>query len=164
MAQLRKVDVYPVGARWVMRITPEAGDVKDAEAREVPIHRQLVGMGFLKFVRSAPGPYLFLKPNASGEVHGVRSALINRLGEFVRQVVPDKGVAPNHGWRHTFKTRARGAGVNPETIDAICGHAPANVGARYGETPLEAKIAAIDSLPDVRLPKEETEARVSGDN
>lgn len=153
MAQLRKQDVYQVDGQWIMRITPEAGDVKDAEYREVPLHPQVIGKGFLRFVESAKRPYLFLKPNAAGEIHGVRSALINRLGEFVREVVPDRGVAPNHGWRHTFKTRARGAGVAPETIDAICGHAPANVGASYGETPVAAKARAINSLPDFNIPE-----------
>lgn len=151
VAQLRKSDIYRVGSHWVMRITPEAGAVKDGEFREVPLHRQLVGMGFLRFCETTKGPYLFLTPNQSGEIHGVRAALINRLGNFVREVVPDKRVAPNHAWRHTFKTTARGAGVAPETIDAICGHAPANVGASYGETPLKAKIRAIEMLPDFDL-------------
>ena len=48
MVQLRKQDLRHVGELWVLRITPEAGTVKNNEAREVVLHPDLVAQGFVQ--------------------------------------------------------------------------------------------------------------------
>jgi site-specific recombinase XerD len=53
MTQLRKVDVMYEDGVWLMRVTPEAGGVKDGIARNVPIHADLIDQGFLAAVRQA---------------------------------------------------------------------------------------------------------------
>lgn len=51
LAQLRKQDVSLRGGVWVIRITPEAGTVKTNEAREVPLHQQVIDLGFPAFAQ-----------------------------------------------------------------------------------------------------------------
>ena len=147
VAQLRRQDVRQEDGRWVMVITPDAGTVKNKEARTVPLHPHLVELGFLAFVESAPTGHLFLKPAADGDVLGPLQGVKNRLTEYAREVVPDPDVAPNHGWRHRFKTVGLEAGIAERVLDAICGHAPRTVGAAYGDVTIKTMAAGIDKLP-----------------
>lgn len=52
IAQLRGVDVTSRGSFHVMRLTPEAGDMKTSKARTVPVHEHLVEQGFIEMVRA----------------------------------------------------------------------------------------------------------------
>ena len=152
MAQLRKEDLRREGELWVLRITPEAGPVKTNDAREVVLHAQLVEEGFPAFVNTAPSPYLFLKPaKGTGDVRGPLRGIKNRLQEFVRTVVTDRNVAPNHGWRHRFKTVGMEAGIPPRILDAIQGQAPASVADSYGEVTLRTQAAAIAKMPRIEV-------------
>ncbi|KLK94142.1 hypothetical protein AA309_05375 [Microvirga vignae] len=151
VAQLRKVDVTQRDGHWVIRITPEAGTVKTNEAREVALHPQLIDLGFPAFVeQSSHGP-LFLTPGKGGEVLGPLQGLKNRLAEFARAVVPDPNVAPNHGWRHRFKTVGMEAGIPPRILDAIQGQAPRSVADSYGDVTLKTIAAAISQLSSYDL-------------
>jgi integrase len=123
MAQLRKQDLHCEGNFWYITITPEAGTVKTDEARNVVLHAHLIEMGFVDFVNSAPSGHLFLRPGEDGDVLGPLQGVKNRLAEFAREVVLDKGVAPNHGWRHRFKPVGTRAGIDRRTLDVISGHA-----------------------------------------
>lgn len=102
---------------------------------------------FPEFVARSGNGHLFLTPNRNGDVLGPLQGVKNRLGEFAREVVTDPNVAPNHGWRHRFKTVGMEAGVSERVLDAICGHAPRTVGAAYGEVTLKARVNAIAKLP-----------------
>ncbi len=61
--------------------------------------------------------------------------------------IEDPSVAPNHGWRHRFKTIARRVRMNPETRDAIQGHVPRTDGEDYGDNPPDVMLAEIVKLP-----------------
>jgi integrase len=104
MCQLRKEDVRLEGNHWVITITPEAGTVKGNAQREVVIHPQVIEQGFLKFVDAGPVGHLFLNVGPKGRVLGVLKGLKTRLAYCAREVVTDPLVAPQHGWRHRFKT------------------------------------------------------------
>lgn len=148
IVQLRKEDIRQEGSLWVMTITPEANTVKDKEVREVVLHDHLITQGFLTFVASAPPGYLFLTPRKrDGQVRGVWRSGKNRLREFVREVVKDERVQPNHAWRHTFKTIGREAGIADSVLDAICGHAAKTVGGAYGSVTLKAQRDAMEKFP-----------------
>lgn len=151
MAQLRKQDVRREGGLWVIRITPEAGTVKTNEAREVVLHSQLVEQGFPEFVSASPSGHLFLRPAKDGTVLGPLRGLKNRLAEFARKTVIDPNVAPNHGWRHRFKTVGMEAGVPPRVLDAIQGQAAATVADTYGDVTLKTVAAAMAKIPRVPL-------------
>jgi integrase len=147
MIQLRKEDVRKVGDYWVMHITPEAGTVKTNEARDVVLHAHLIEMGFPDFVAKSEDGHLFLTPSKKGGVRGPLIALRNRLGEFVREVVKDKNVAPNHGWRHRFKTIGMEEGVDHRILDSIQGQKPRSVSETYGEVTLRTQANAMQRFP-----------------
>lgn len=157
IAQLRRQDLrkeavegHPEGV-WVLRITPEAGRVKTKQAREVPLHTQLVEMGFPEFVAGATGERLFLVPDAKGDIAGPLRGLKNRLSEAAREYINDPGVSPNHSWRHRFRTVATDAGVSGNVIDAICGWSAKSVGERYGSVSLKARADAIARLNKIEI-------------
>ncbi|MCO5155567.1 MAG: site-specific integrase [Aquamicrobium sp.] len=144
MVQLRKQDVRQIEGHWVLAITPEAITVKGNQGREVPIHPHLIEMGFLEFVHAAPDGFLFLW---SGTDRAAWRTAKNRMVEVAREVVPDPNIAPNHGWRHTFKTIGIEAGIAERVLDAICGHKPRTVGEQYGGVTVAAKARAMERFP-----------------
>jgi hypothetical protein len=105
------------------------------------LHPHLIELGFTEFVGQQPEGYLF--GNTIGALQGVK----NRVRQFVRTIVDDKRVAPNHGWRHRFTTVNIDLGISERVLDAICGRAPRTVGQRYGEVTIKAKAEAIARLP-----------------
>jgi integrase len=159
MTQLRKVDVIEADGIHALRITPEAGTVKGNAARAVPLHQHLIAQGFLKFVAQHQGGPLFYNPDRSA----VENDLINRkkpryaqvrqrLADWVRELgVGDPNISPNHAWRHTFKNIGRRARISDVVLDDICGHAPASVGAEYGEASLEDMAEALRTFPRYKL-------------
>jgi integrase len=163
LAQLRKEDVRQEGEHWVIRVTPEAGTVKTNEARKIVIHPHLIELGFANFASSAPNGHLFLKVGKEGDVLGPLQGLKNRLAEFARAIVTDPNVAPNHGWRHRFKTVGMEAGVAPRILDAIQGQAARSVADTYGDVTVSTMAAAIGKLPRVNVaPKCSPQRVISG--
>lgn len=152
LAQLRKEDIRSDGTHWIATITPDAGTVKTNEARDVVLHEHLAELGFPAFVKGAAPGHLFIKLSASGDVSSALGTVKNRIAEFVRTVVPDKNVAPSHGWRHRFKTVGIEAGIEHRILDAIQGHHPRNVGEGYGEVTIKTQAAAIAKLPRYKVP------------
>lgn len=148
MVQLRKEDVRLEEGIWVIRITPEAGTVKGGQPRDVPVHPHLVDQGFPDFVNSAPDGHLFMW---SGTDRAAWRTAKNRLTDFIRSIVTDKGVQPNHGWRHTFKTIGSEARISDRVLDAICGHKPRTVGETYGGVTIAAKFGALSMFPKYEI-------------
>ena len=60
-------------------------------------------------------------------------------------------VAPNHGWRHRFKTVGMQAGIPPRILDAIQGQAAARVTDTYGDVTLRIQVDAIAKLPWIEV-------------
>ncbi|WP_454701520.1 tyrosine-type recombinase/integrase [Agrobacterium burrii] len=156
LVQLRKEDFREEEGAWIMRVTPEAGTVKGKEFRDVPLHPHLVAMGFVEMVQTAKGGYLFMDIKEGSTFRGVWQSKKNRLAEFAREYVKDPNVAPNHGWRHTFKSKGFEAGIQEKVLDAICGHAPSSVGRSYGTVTLRTKIDAIRAFPLFFLTRRES--------
>ena len=150
LAQLRKEDLRKAGDYWVAKITPEAGTVKNNEARDIVLHPHLIELGFIKFVDDAEEGHLFLTPSKDGGVRGPLRALKNRLAEFAGDVLPEN-VAPNHGWRHRFKTVGIEIGIEHRILDAIQGQQARNVSETYGEVSLKAQASAISKFPRYEL-------------
>jgi integrase len=164
MAQLRKQDVRLKGERWAIKVAHEAGTVKTKDEWQIPLHHHLIEQGFLEFVKGAPAGHLFLDPKPENfkadaafsrtrdprGILGPLRALENRLATFAREVVKRESVAPNHGWRDTFKAKGRkpSLGIHPVVLDAIQNHAPRTEGEEYGSGDLfDAMVEAIDKLP-----------------
>jgi integrase len=151
MAQLRKQDLRRAGQLWVLRVTPEAGTVKTNEARDLVLHPHLVEMNFPEFVQAAAPGHLFLKGDAQGKVRGPLRGLKNRLAEFARSVVKDPNVAPNHGWRHRFKTIGMEVGIDHRVLDAIQGQVPRAVSETYGDVTIRTMANAMQKFPRIEV-------------
>ena len=161
ICQLRKEDLHKVQGRWALRLTPEAGTIKDREARMVPIHSHLVEMGLIEFIEAQKTGPLFYDASALRRIDNDDPAnprrfphekVANKLAEWVRDLgVSDPSIKPNHAWRHTFKTRAIVAKIDSVVADFICGHAPQTVGDTYyaleGDEGWPALVGAIDAFP-----------------
>ncbi len=149
LAQLRKQDIKQHGQHWAIVITPDAGTVKTNEAREVVLHSHLIELGFIDFVRQSKPGHLFLTKDAEGSVMGSLKSLKTRLSFFARLTVTDPNVAPNHGWRHRFKTVGIDAGMGERVLDAIQGHAPTNASGGYGQVTIKAMVDAMAKFPRI---------------
>jgi integrase len=149
--QLRKSDVRQAENIHFLHITPEAGTVKARMYRDVPIHPQLIDLGFMDFVaRSEDGPLFYAHSADPAKLPA--QAVSTRVAKWLQglNLVPD-GVSPNHGWRHRFKTLSREAGLDPRVVDGIQGHTGRTASDGYGDVTLRTKTAAIEKLPFYKL-------------
>lgn len=147
IAQLRKQDIRKEEGCWVINITPDAGTVKTKQFRIVPIHSHLIDEGFVAFAANAPDGHLFIDIKLGTDPQGKIKALTNKLAGFVRSIVPDPKIAPNHGWRHTFKTLYREIeGYDHKVLDDIVGHAPNTQGDNYGESTIKTMASAMNKF------------------
>ncbi|MBJ6131535.1 hypothetical protein JAU75_01640 [Ochrobactrum sp. Q0168] len=151
--QLRKEDVRQEGDATVIRITPDAGSVKTGQYRDVPLHKQLIDEGFLKFVESSKDGPLFHHNKPEDALTGART-MAGRVSNWLRdsKVIPE-GVQPNHAWRHRFKTIANDLGLPERVVDAIQGHAGRTAGDGYGDVTVIAKSRVIAQYPEYELDK-----------
>jgi integrase len=119
--------------------------------RKVPIHAHVIEQGFLEFARSCGGKPLFFdelrhRKGAQTDPAEIRA---QQLAIWVREVagLKDRDVDPNHAWRHSWKTRALGAGVEERIRDAITGHKVTAVGRMYESPPITMLAEALMRLP-----------------
>lgn len=148
ITQLRKHDIRNEGGVAIMRITPGAGTVKGGGYKDVPIHPQLVELGFLDFVAaSEDGPLFYRRTRVKDSISAART-VSGRISDWLQSLdlVPE-GVAPNHGWRHRFKTVGLELGISGRVLDAIQGHASRTAGDNYGDVTIKTRKAAIDRFP-----------------
>ena len=137
---------------WTIRITPEAGTQKTNAARIVPLHPHIIEQGFLAAIKPKGEGAIFYDPSRQ-RVQSDDNRHIKKVGErlviWVRTGVgiTDRGVKPNHGWRHTFKTLAMATEMPERIADAIQGHAPKTVGQTYGAVPIKTMADAIAKIP-----------------
>ena len=154
VCQLRGEDIRWEGGIWFMHFRPEAGSLKNLTSeRKVPLHPHVREAGFLDFVeKSGKGP-LFFDPK--GRRPGAKKPQPKIVAKNVARWVHTLGIevglqfrkAPNHAWRHLFRTLARDVGIEESVVDAILGHAAASVGRSYGETRLATSAKAIARIP-----------------
>lgn len=126
---VRKVDGY-----WCIWITPDAGTTKNRRARYVPLHEHLIAQGFLEFVKAHAGSDRLFAAAKDGALTKAAEITGGHLADWVREVLKDPSVAPNHGWRHRFETEAR-FHMQEMFVDAIQGHAGKTQGRKYGHFP-----------------------------
>ncbi|MET4835486.1 integrase [Bradyrhizobium japonicum] len=135
--QLRREDVRKESGHFIFDLNPLAGSIKSGTYRLVPVHQHLIDLGLLGFVENADDGPLFAKGS------------YKRVLEFVRKVVTDERVQPNHAWRHRFKTISRNLGMDHRTVDCIQGHAARTSGEDYGDVSIEAMVRVINDIPRI---------------
>lgn len=147
LTQLRREDLRQEDGIWIARITPEAGSVKAGGYRDVPLHPQIIEEGFADFLTEAGQGPLF--HNGKGPDDYVRKSkqISNQLASWLTASgLLSDGLAPNHAWRHRFKTQCIELGISDRVMDAIQGHAGRTAGDTYGDVTLKAKRDALWKL------------------
>jgi integrase len=136
------------------RHRPELGQLlkgKVKNNRRVPVHSELIRLGFLDYVRSVKGrgPWLFPDIDRGTKARSHSSAWGAWFGRYLRHLgIKDKKLT-FHSFRHTFKHFARASNIPEDHHDAMTGHVSAEVARRYGSAegypvvPLAGSVAAL---------------------
>jgi hypothetical protein len=132
----------------------------EGAARKIPLHRKLIAEGFIDYWRKLPpdGP---LFPDLTYGRYGRAGTATKNIGRWLRRVQKQAGIllveeprfAPNHSWRHRFKSEARRVGqdqrpiMSEETSDALTGQYEGKVSRDYGEYYVDSVLRpAIESM------------------
>lgn len=158
LCQLRAVDIQSVDGIPVMVVTDEGENqsVKsDAGKRRVPIHSELIRLGFLTYAAAVKEsgadslwPTLPLRADKPSDYFG-RWFLAFRTGLGIETTF--------HYFRHTVRPLMRRAGFPESTQDKITGHETVgSVGTvTYDHWDLKELQAAVEAIqyPELKLPK-----------
>ena len=153
MAQLRGEDIVLQDGIPAVRITAEAGSVKNVGSeRIVPLHPAVLEAGFMAFVKDRRGPLFYSAERRRADAKKPAHKIVAKnVAAWVQELGLATGRAnrkdPSHAWRHRFKTLARAAGINDSVADAIVGHAPDSVAKAYGTVTLATMRDAIRLIP-----------------
>lgn len=130
----------------------------DESKRAIPIHNQLVKMGFLDFVKKqmkVGGGHLFplLKSNKRGQ-YGAKWG--DWWGRYIRQTVgiTDQRISPAHSFRHLFITECRRLCFREDYERALVGHAGGSrrdAHDEYGEHLIPSLATALNTIDFRRL-------------
>ena len=132
ICQLDIADIQQDGDVWFLNITDEGDDNKSVKAnasrRKVPVHSEVIRLGFLDFVASRKsGKRLF--PEYSYNVNGGYGRNLGRW--YNESFLPKLGIKKPgivfHSLRHTMVTRLGQADVQEPIYQCIVGHARAGV-------------------------------------
>nr|WP_143093814.1 site-specific integrase [Caulobacter sp. UNC279MFTsu5.1] len=147
---------------WVIRIVEDEArgqSVKnEGSERRIPIHADLVTLGFLPFVKSAQAAkqarlFPAITPNAQGELMGNWSKW---FGRYRRKIGLRGTETVFHSFRHTFKHYARLAAIPNDVHNELTGHETGDVADNYGglSYPLAPLVDAIERyrIPGFKLP------------
>lgn len=155
VAQLVPSDIKEEGGIWYIDINAD-GDKKSlkslAAKRRVPIHSELIQLGFLDWVKGcAKQPRLFMSFS-----YNVKEGYGRNLGRWFGTLLTKIGMKEDglvfHSLRHTVITRMRQAGVELSLVQEIVGHERDTVTDGYfgeGYT-LAQKQQAIETLRHLR--------------
>jgi integrase len=102
--------------------------------RAIPVHRELIKLGFLKFVAGSHtrGGNAWLFPAIAPGTGGALKAWT----KWFRRYLDEQGLAdPNkvlHSFRHAFLDALRATNASTEIVKALFGHGDGTVSGRYG--------------------------------
>jgi len=151
LCQLRVEDVDITSEIPMIKITDEGAEqnVKsDAGRRVIPLHSELLRLGFLNYVRTLSGGSLWpTLPLRSKKPGGYFSQWFGIL----RRELSIPATTDFHSFRHTVRTALSHAEVPEPTIDRLLGHeSGGSVGARvYTHVNIRALRDAIERLGDL---------------
>ncbi|WP_181702731.1 site-specific integrase [Chthonobacter albigriseus] len=140
----------PETGRAVFQVVSHEGRrLKTASFRRiVPVHPELERIGLLTYHQSrlTDGPEAPLWPHVQFDPERQGAAAWSKwFGRQRNEAGLPRG-KDFHSLRHTFKSMARGAGLDEEVHDALTGHAGGGVGRSYGSVPLTRLVAEMDKV------------------
>ena len=122
IASLDLEQVYPEDGIWIIDIL----DGKtDNAVRKVPVHDQLLALGFVDYVQCLQkAGYKKLFPHLQNGKNGYKKNMCRMFGEYLD--LPEVSIVDPlkvfHSFRHTVVTKLTGAGVNEGLKRAMVGH------------------------------------------
>jgi integrase len=134
IAQLWATQVVTIDEVPCLRIAPaeDGGTLKtEVSERDVPIHPAILETGFLDYVKTRKGRPLFYagtgrKAGNSADDDSRRhpsKSVSNRLAQWIRGLgFDDARKAPNHAFRHWFKSECIRVEIPDGVADALQGH------------------------------------------
>jgi integrase len=158
LCQLRAEDVAQDAAGPMLRITDEGEGAKLKTAgsrRDVPLHPELIRLGFLDYVESVRKlGHVSLWPRMRFR-KGKPGAFFSEWFRKARDTVPG-GVPDFHALRHTARTALTESGIAESIKDRITGHSVrGSAGTRVYEHPVAEIRRAVESIsyPGLSLPR-----------
>lgn len=156
MAQLAQDDISETGhGFYSLSITDEREEqhVKnDNSRRTIPLHPELVRLGFLEFAkRQTKSDYVF--PAIAESEHGMnnlRKCYRRYLDKHLSDVPTER--SPFHGLRHYFEAQWDALGLPTSHSDAITGHSPRSIGAGYGIREIDDLYESLKQFPPAPIP------------
>lgn len=155
LCQLQVSDIDTSSSIPTIRISDDANGqrIKTAAGhRTIPVHSELIRLGFLSYVRSCNGQALWPDlPRRKGKAGGYFSQWFAKLRQSI-------GIPPRldfHSFRHTVRSRLTASQVPEPVIDRLLGHqSHGSVGAKtYTHVQIDQFQQAIQALPIVNVIK-----------
>ena len=138
--QLHKTDIRKIGNVWCLMLSEENPDEMEAEDRKrikteagerfVPLHHELIALGFLDFVRACNGVRLF--PELERDRFGYFSSMSKWFGRFLSKAGVKQPRVTFHSMRHNYRDALRRARLPRDVIQALGGWAGDGVDDDYG--------------------------------
>lgn len=131
-------DIREGAGIWFIDFNDEGEDQNlknSSSARSVPIHNQLLKLGFLDYVSArakTSGPVSLMWPGFEPPIAPKAAAWTKWFGRYLGINVVDHPGKTFHSFRHTFKRACREAGISEEIHHAFTGHTGGGVGRSYG--------------------------------
>lgn len=157
LCQLRVVDIQTTEAGPFMSISEDAEDANvktEASIRQVPIHPELVRLGFLEYVADmAKGGEAALWPLLRQRKDKPGGYFSDWFGKFRRDFTTE--VPDFHSLRHTVRTAMTEAGISEAVQDRITGHeVKGSTGTRVYSHPTVMLRQAVEAIryPRLHLP------------
>lgn len=137
-------------------ITPDDGSTKSGRAWAVGVHKHLIELGLLDFIKSQGDGPLFYHAYEDGTdltaldgKHRAKDAGV-RVSRWITEELEIAAPLgrPNHAWRHLFTTRTRGTGMDKEARDFMLGsRSQTDAREGYGDWPPITLDAEINKVP-----------------
>jgi integrase len=103
-----------------------------SSVRRVPIHYDLIELGFITYVKALECPRVF--PLLKADIYG---RLTQNWSKWFGRHLTKLGINDDskvfHSFRHLMKDALRNSGVDEAVSDAITGHSSSSIGRAYGK-------------------------------
>jgi integrase len=136
IGQLQRGDVKQEGGYHYFDISNNAEEAKiktDSSRRKVPIHKELINLGFLDYVKlQSESLFPLLVSSNQGRLMADFSRWWGRKEQGRKIIGISNPQLTFHSFRHSFKDACRNSGIPQDAHDKLTGHSSAGVGASYG--------------------------------
>jgi integrase len=131
--QLLTTDVRLQENIWIISVEPGPGKKLKSRAaqRIVPVHPDLIRLGFIEYARSRPEGQLFDLPTDS--LAGPGGAFGKRFARFLKRVNADEPRTSFHSFRHVWRDMLKNAHVPEELAREVGGWSGRGASSLYGQ-------------------------------